>query len=290
MLEKKIDRKYSDIMERAFYNTVLAGMQLDGKKFFYVNPLEVIPNISGVIPTHKHVLPERPSWYACACCPPNVARLVSSFGKFSYGENDSTCYCHLFAEGEVNFKNGVKLICETGYPYDFKVKYSIKEGEGILGIRIPGWSGKNYKIDAEITKEENGYVYINVKKDQIINLELDSQPRFVYASTKVHRLTGCVAIERGPLVYCFEGVDNGGDVLCLRMPDDAKMEVKDFEENVLGGITKIKVSLVKEKINENDDLYSYKKPETEKFEAIAIPYYTWGNRGKNQMRVWINRI
>ena len=88
MLEMYPDREYSDVMERAFYNTVLAGMQEDGKRFFYVNPLEVIPGIAGVAKTHKHDLPERPTWYACACCPPNVSRLISSFGKYAYGEND----------------------------------------------------------------------------------------------------------------------------------------------------------------------------------------------------------
>ena len=95
MLEMEINRKYSDIMEKAFYNTVLAGMQDDGKRFFYVNPLEVIPGIAGVAKTHTHDLPQRPTWYACACCPPNVSRLITSFGKYAYGENKNTVFCHL---------------------------------------------------------------------------------------------------------------------------------------------------------------------------------------------------
>ena len=91
--------KFSDVMEKAFYNTVLAGMQEDGKRFFYVNPLEVIPGIAGVAKTHTHDLPQRPTWYACACCPPNVSRLITSFGKYAYGENKNTVFCHLFAAG-----------------------------------------------------------------------------------------------------------------------------------------------------------------------------------------------
>lgn len=128
MLENGVKGEYGDVMERAFYNTVLAGMQLDGKRFFYVNPLEVTPGISGISPVCRHDLPERPKWYACACCPPNVARLIASLGKYSYGESDDTAYCHLFAAGEVCFRNGIRFRCETEYPYDFTVTYHIQRG------------------------------------------------------------------------------------------------------------------------------------------------------------------
>ncbi|MDE5597965.1 MAG: glycoside hydrolase family 127 protein, partial [Lachnospiraceae bacterium] len=109
MLESEVKGEYGDVCERAFYNTVLAGMQLDGRRFFYVNPLEVVPGISGIAVTHKHDLPVRPKWYACACCPPNVARLISSFGKYAYGENADTAFCHMFADGEVCLENGMKF-------------------------------------------------------------------------------------------------------------------------------------------------------------------------------------
>lgn len=290
MLESNIDNEYTDTMERAFYNTVLAGMQLDGKKFFYVNPLEIVPGISGVVPTQKHDLPERPKWYACACCPPNVARLITSFGKYAYGESENIAYCHLYAEGNVNFKNGIKLICETEYPYELNVKYTIKEGKGLLAIRIPKWSENKYKINGvKIEKVEKGYAYINVNKDDVINLELCDEVRIVYPSSKIPSLSSSVAFERGPLVYCFEGVDNGGDVLSLRYVDNCKIEVLKFDKNLLNGIIRLKINLKKE-INDGDSLYSYNKPKIEEFDAIAVPYYTWGNRGINQMRVWINKI
>ena len=131
-------------MEKAFYNTVLGGMQLDGKRFYYVNPLECIPGISGVAVTHRHDLTTRPGWYACACCPPNVARLISAYGQFAYGESDTTAYCHLIAAGEASFRNGLKLRCETGYPYEFTVTYRIEKG-GSLAVRLPGWS-KSYVL------------------------------------------------------------------------------------------------------------------------------------------------
>ena len=118
MLENEINGEYGDIMETAFYNTVLAGIQLDGKRFFYVNPLEALPGISGVSPTHRHALTTRPGWYACACCPPNAARLISSIGQYAYGEKGDTVFCHLYAAGDAEFSNGIKLRCETEYPYD----------------------------------------------------------------------------------------------------------------------------------------------------------------------------
>ena len=111
MIKSDIDGKYADVMERAFYNTVLAGMQLDGKRFFYVNPLEIVPGISGKASTLWHTLTTRPGWYACACCPPNAARLIASLGRFAYGENEDTAFCHMFAAGNVSFENGMKLTC-----------------------------------------------------------------------------------------------------------------------------------------------------------------------------------
>jgi DUF1680 family protein len=170
MLEIEPNREYSDIMEKAFYNTVLAGMQEDGKRFFYVNPLEVIPGIAGVAKTHKHDLPERPTWYACACCPPNVSRLISSFGKYAYGENKNTIFCHLFADGTINFENGTKIKCKTDYPYGFTIEYDIELApeKMTLAVRLPSWS-KTFKIikngteiGSQDLKLQNGYAYIDI--------------------------------------------------------------------------------------------------------------------------------
>ena len=286
MLENEVNGEYADVMEQAFYNTVLAGMQLDGKRFFYVNPLEVIPGISGVSPTHKHDLPQRPGWYACACCPPNVARLISSFGKYAYGESGDTAYCHLYAAGKVEFENGLSLVCETEYPYGFTVKYKIS-GSGRLAIRIPRWSESfSLKLNGEIKGRilENGYVYLPVFDGDEIILSLDGSPKVVYPSAKIPRLTGCAAVCRGPLVYCFEGVDNDGDVLSLRL--DLSWEITSHNRpDLLGGTVTLTADAVK--ISQTDSLYTFQKPEATPCKAVAVPYYTWGNRGENQMRVWL---
>ena len=290
MLENEVDGEYGDVMERAFYNTVLAGMQLDGKRFFYVNPLEVVPGISGISPTQRHDLPGRPKWYACACCPPNVARLITSFGKYAYGENKDTAFCHLFAAGEVSFDNGMKLSCKTDYPYDFKVVYEIGKG-GRLAVRIPSYSRETViaingkKVAFTVQK---GYAYLEVKDGDRVEVNLDGRPEYIYASSKVPRLTGCVALLRGPLVYCFEGKDNEEDVLSLSLKRDGKIRISGYDEKLLSGTVTLTVEAVRRERTEN--LYTSVRPEEKSCSAVAVPYYTWGNRGENQMRVWMNEV
>ncbi len=290
MLETDVDGEYADVMERAFYNTVLAGVQLDGKRFFYTNPLEIIPGISHIASTHWHALTQRPGWHTCACCPPNAARLISSIGKYAYGENEDTCYCHLYADGEVSFKNGVKLSCGTEYPYGFTVNYRVEQGNGRLAVRIPAWS-RDYSLAkngaAVDTAPVKGYVYVDIAVGDELVLTLDDTPRYVYASAKVPELTGCTAITRGPLVYCFEGKDNG-DILTLSIKRGGKLTVSAECSEELDGAFAITVEAYRSE--ENGSLYSFAPPAETPCEAIAIPYYTWGNRGENQMRVWMTEI
>ncbi|MCM1525205.1 MAG: glycoside hydrolase family 127 protein [Ruminococcus sp.] len=287
MLENEIDGKYADVMEQAFYNTVLAGMQLDGKRFFYVNPLEIIPGISGVSPTHRHDLPERPKWYACACCPPNAARLISSIGMYAYGENENTAFCNMFASGKVSCKNGMKFTCETRYPYGFEINYGIEAG-GRLALRIPSWSGDySLYVNGENISEapEKGYIYISVNSGDRVKLVLDGKARPVYASSKIPALSGKAAVCRGPLVYCFESTDNGGDVLSLLLKKGGELTVSDYDRSLLGGTVTISAEAYR-----RDDcrtLYTDTAPKETPFAAKAVPYYTWGNRGLGQMRVWL---
>ena len=293
MLEMEINRKYSDIMEKAFYNTVLAGMQDDGKRFFYVNPLEVIPGIAGVAKTHTHDLPQRPTWYACACCPPNVSRLITSFGKYAYGENKNTVFCHLFAAGTVTFENGVKIKCDTNYPYEFTIDYTIENTPDniYLAVRIPSWS-KDYKIiknnnevSAHKLKIEWGYIYIPISKDDKITFELDSNPYFVYPSPKIPDLSGQIAVCRGPLVYCAEGIDNKEEITGLFIKKNpGNIKTKELENGI---VTLIVPGARQEK---TDDLYLESEPNLINENIIMRPYYSWGNRGLTQMKIWFPYI
>lgn len=299
MLDMEKNNVYGDTMERALYNCVLAGMQLDGKRFFYVNPLEVIPGISGEVVNEKHVLPERPQWFACACCPPNVARLISSIGKYAWSVEDKIVYSHLYIGGSLDLSENIKgkIEVETGYPYDNVVNYKMKPEDSAmdmtLAIRIPSWS-KGTKIlyngtEIEYT-DKDGYAYISehFAEEDEISLILDMKAEFNFANPKVSSDDGKVAISYGPLVYCAEGVDNGGSVLDLSILMDSDLHVSEFKKDKLGGIKEITVEGYKAKFT--DELYSKKRPEYEKCTITLVPYYTWGNRGLNEMRLWIPEI
>ncbi len=288
MLELDPDRRYADVMERAFYNTVLAGIQLDGRHFFYVNPLEAVPGVSGKAQTHLHSLIVRPSWYACACCPPNAARLIESIGMYAYGENETTGFCHLVTEGKVTMENGLSFLCETEYPYGFQVTYRIEKGGKTLALRIPGWS-RSWKAEkngqALPQNLVKGYLYVETADGDEITLYLDDSIRRLYASSKVAADTGSACIQRGPLVYCLEGVDNGGDVLSLRLKENGAAKALPYDASLLSGI--IPLELEGYVSAPQEELYSDRKPEQIPCLLHAIPYYAWSNRGENQMRVWI---
>lgn len=278
MLENEVRGEYADVMERALYNTVLAGMQLDGKRFFYVNPLESLPGISGKAPTHRHALTQRPGWYTCACCPPNVVRLLNSIGQYAYGENQDTVFCHLYAAGDVSFANGMKLHCQTEYPYDFTIRYTIS-GSGKFAVRIPAWSQhftllqNDHDACCDIV---DGYAYLTVHDGDTVVLTLDAAPRYIYPSARIPALSGYVAVQRGPLVYCFEGVDNQQDVISLRVKTSAPMRVEGD-----------RIIVQAQRQNQQETLYSDVPPSFHECDAVAVPYYTWGNRGENQMRVFM---
>lgn len=283
MLQNECDSRYADVMEQAFYNTVLSGMALDGKSFFYVNPLETVLGISGIAPTHKHTLPTRPGWYACACCPPNVARTVMSIGKYAYGESTDIAFCHLYAAGEVSFRNGISFICETDYPYGLTVIYRIRKG-GRLAVRLPQWSRKTRislnGVSAEY-ETDRGYAYLYVRDGDELILSLDGEPRYVYASRRIAGLTGKMCVCRGPLVYCMEGADNGGTVLGLRLTGG---KITETSVEGLPGVIALKADACR--IGDLETLYSQDKPAEQAATATLVPYYCRANRGETDMKVW----
>lgn len=292
MLEIDVDSQYGDMMEKALYNAVLPGMELDGTKFFYVNPLEVVPGVSGVAKTHKHALPQRPNWFACACCPPNVARLLTSLGRYAAGCIDGVVYSHLFIGGEHTVEGQGKVVVQSTFPYGSKVSYRfvpLKESMTFtLAVRLPIWSSSTIlKINGEVVKFEQrkGYAYIKdtfTEKDEI-QVEFDISVKMVFANTKLYTDNGKVAIQRGPIIYCAEGIDNSGTILNLSIdPHSGFDEVKSDE---LGGIVRISANAKKQEWE--DSLYSFKKPYYETAKIHMIPYYTWGNRGLTTMRIWI---
>ena len=292
MLQLKRDGKYADVMERAFYNTVLAGIQLDGKKFFYVNPLEVIPGVSGVIPTHRHTLPQRPGWFGCACCPPNTARLLTSAAKYIWDTMDGVLYCNLFAAGELKLPE-VCIDVATAYPFGDTVTFTVRDGSARLGIRIPAFSAKNYTLSVP-AEYRDGYCYLDVKAGDTITLTLDMTPRLNRANPKVARASGMAAVTVGPVVYCAEGADNDDDVLSFTLHGSlqrqnmtpAHKESFGPEATQLGNVYTVLAAGCSLHPADPEALYFTDEYTKEPRTLRLIPYFMWGNRGLNQMRIW----
>lgn len=298
MLQIRPDRKYADVMEREFYNGVLSGMQHDGKRFFYVNPLEVDPAVSGKLYDYKHVVPTRPEWYACACCPPNVARLLTALSKYAWGENDTTIYSHLYLGGTFTSQtvSGVTLDVTSDYPQTGHIVYKVAanpEGKAFtLAIRIPAWAD-----DIRITRDGKaqdtgallsyGYVYLTgmCAEGETVELTFHMPIRRIYANTRVRLDAGLVAIERGPIVYALEQVDNGSQLYDLAIRD-VPMHTLVVDDPVIGHYTQIRAEGVRY-TSPSEDLYSTIRPERMNQGLVFIPYYLWGNRGAGEMRVWI---
>ncbi len=289
MLEIQPSGIYADTIERSLYNTVLSGMQQDGTRFFYVNPLEVVPGVSGTLQDYRHVLPVRPEWYACACCPPNVTRLLTSLGQYAWGEGLDTVYSHLYLGGEVSLSiaGGVDIRCASNYPWQGKVSYTItriadQAADGVeftLAVHVPGWckdisfTVNNERVAPEI---KDGYAYIKRywKTGDTLLLDMDIPVRRIYSNTAVRENAGCVALMRGPIVYCAEECDNGNQLSALRIPTDAE-------------ITGDRILMISGKrVSTGTDLYTETRPRAEDVEITAVPFYSWGNRGEGEMRVW----
>lgn len=291
MLSIEKNSEYADVMEKALYNCVLAGMELDGTKFFYVNPLEVIPGISACSPSHPHTLPQRPKWFTCACCPPNVARLIASIGDYAYITEDDNVYCNLYIGGEITLNSG-KITVQTDFPNGEAVKYRFTPNDdkmkATLAIRIADWS-RNTRITLNgkeaIHDVQNGYCYISneFKAGDIIELSLDMSVRKIYANPNVSHDIGKVAFTRGALVYCAEGVDNDGEVLPLVVKANGK--IKTSYESILGEI--VQITAQGYRLVASNSLYSFEKPQRQECEIKLIPYYAWANRGLTQMRIWL---
>lgn len=292
MLDLEKNSQYADTMERALYNCVLAGMEHDGTKFFYVNPLEVIPGISGKAVTHRHTLPQRPKWFTCACCPPNVARLISSLAQYAWSIEDNTVYSHLFIGGTLKLPQG-KLNVTTAYPYDDTVSYTFEPTHDTmpltLAIRLPFWSAhttillNDQKTDYII---KDGYAYItkNFAPTDDLTVTFDMCTKRIFANSKVSSDYGKVAFSRGPLIYCLEGIDNNENILSLYIKKDATPVPQAYDPVKLNGITEIKIEGYR--LQDTQTLYAFNRPHLTPCQLTLIPYYAWGNRGLTQMRVW----
>jgi hypothetical protein len=287
------DSKYIDVLERTLYNGLLAGISQSGDLFFYPNPLE-----SDGKYTFNQGEATRKSWFDCACCPVNFSRFMPSFPGYVYAHTDDILYVNLFVEsmGKANIgKNSVTVTQKTSYPWDGKVKITIEPEKAVefaLYIRIPGWA-RNEPLASDLysfLKQSDEQVSLTVNSE-ILSLDLDKgfvrirrrwergdtielilpmPVRRIVAHKKVEEDFGKAALQRGPLVYCFEGVDNGGKILNRSLPDNVRFEVK-FHPELLEGINILESSA------------------TGSARLMAVPYYSWSHRGIGEMAVWLPR-
>jgi DUF1680 family protein len=290
------DAEYIDVLERPLYNSVISGVSLGGKEFFYPNRLS-----SGGDEA-------RSTWFDCSCCPTNLCRFIPSVPGYAYAVGDDGPYVNLFVEGDAKLEvdgKQVRIEQKTRYPWDGTVEIEITpEAAGqefALHLRIPGWSrGEAWPSDlysylGESTEKPklavNGKAmaiepvkgYAVVKREwqagDKVTLTLPMPVRRVIANEKVVADRGRVALMRGPMVFCVEGVDvAGGKVSDLVLPDDAPLS-SGFRKDLLGGV---------EVITGEAKIAVADKAETT-VPLTAVPYYSWANRGKSEMAVWLAR-
>lgn len=259
------DSKYIDILERSLYNGALAGISLGGDRFFYVNPLES---------KGDH---HRQEWYGCACCPSQLSRFLPSIGNYIYASSDDALWVNLYIGNTGQIRIGetdILLTQETDYPWDGSVKLTISTSQPLekeIRLRIPNWC-KTYDLSINGKRinvsEEKGYAVIKDWKSQdVIALDMDMPVEIVAADPHVKENFGKRAIQRGPLVYCMEEIDNPVYFNQIQLSPSTTFQTA-FVSDILNGIKTIKT---------NGRAQS----------ATFIPYYAWDNRKAGKMRVWI---
>ncbi|MCQ2479566.1 MAG: glycoside hydrolase family 127 protein [Clostridia bacterium] len=290
MQQLELNSKYGDVIERAIYNGILSGVSLDGKSFFYENPLEIMlsehnRNIFLKNDKERRPITQRLEVFGCSCCPPNITRFIPSIGDYIYGADDETVYVHQFISSDAKI-NGIDISMKSGYPYDGKISIKIQGGNGkMLAFRIPSYSKDSFTAlvngkNAELTIK-NGYAFVKLNSETEISITFDISPKKVFANPLVDRDAGKCAILAGPLVYCAEGKDNGSHLRMFRVPETLDYKFSDNAE------TGTKTLIIKaEKMTASDDLYSFNRT-YEETELKLIPYFAFANRGETDMAVWL---
>jgi DUF1680 family protein len=302
MLQIRPDSRYSDVMERALYNGVISGMSLDGKSFFYVNPLEVVPEASEKDFYKTHIKPERQKWFGCACCPPNLARLLASLGSYAYtlGE-DGALFMHLYLGGRFSHtvdKRRVDIQVSTHYPWEGDVSITITPETPLsftYALRIPGWCSQyTLGINGKAVNKTPDHGYIRLsrkwKAGDTVSLHLDMPVTVNTAHPLIRNNIGQVSLSRGPLVYCLEEADNGPNLHLYSLGEYPDFKVWP-QQDLLGGVRIISSrSLLLDLRGQEKGLYRKARAELyKKQDLIWIPYYAWANRGRGEMRVWIHK-
>ncbi|MCC5895735.1 MAG: glycoside hydrolase family 127 protein [Alkalibacterium sp.] len=296
MMKNHVDVDYAEIMEKTLYNTIISGMALDGKHFFYVNPLEVDPESSRKNPGKSHVKATRPSWFGCACCPPNVARTLTSLNQYITDVVDNNLYIHLYQNFEGSFeleRQSVSINMTTDLPYDGKTKltvYGVQKPFN-LRLRMPSWSSNIECKTKDLNFEEiNGYLSVTIDSDKTIEIDFKLPVIEWISNPLVKNNLNKVAVQRGPFVYCLEEADNGAHLHLLSVTQKGVPENK--SDSTLGKFIALKAKAERKIIDKSwqNNLYqSDAVDKIEETEVTFIPYHLWANRSLGEMRVWVNK-
>ena len=291
LLQLTGDGQYADVMERALYNGALAGVALDGERFFYVNPLAS---------RGDH---HRQAWYDCACCPPNIARLLASVGQYVYSASAEAVAVHLYVQGQARLEvagQSLTLKQTTRYPWDGQIEITLEPqapAAFALKLRLPGWcraarlsvNGTGVQLNAPT---DHGYITVERvwQAGDRVTLALEMPVERVYAHPQVGQDVGAVALQRGPLVYCVEQADQRDPVPQLRLPAGAAL-ASHFEPDLLGGVVVVTgEALAVDDADWDGQLYRAQAPRLRPTTLKAIPYYAWDNRAPGAMQVWLPEL
>lgn len=294
------DARFADAIERILYNGFLAGVSLAGTEFFYVNPLQLRSDAhpdGNRSPAHG-----RRGWFDCACCPPNVMRTLAQLAGYLATADDSGLQIHQYAPAHLT-SAGFAVEVETDYPWDGRIRIVVQSAPSdptTLSLRIPGWAtGASVTVEGESQQATPGYWDLTKPwaAGEEILLELPFEPRTTSADPRIDAARGCVALERGPLVYAFEQVDQPADANLdlVELVSGPRTEVE-RRPDLLGGVSVVKT--VGRRVDSElwhpawpfpSSALDGDRPEllAEDFSLVAVPYYAWANREIGAMRVWV---
>ncbi len=290
--------EYGDIMDTMLYNGTISGMNFEGNRFFYVNPLEVWPERSAKSQIIRHIRPTRQKWFGCACCPPNLARMLSALPGSVCTKQVNTLYMNLFTgdEIETGLEGGsVRLSVSTKYPYDGKIEIEVIEAfDGFrLALRLPGWvHAYELTVNGKAVETTMDYGFITIdglKAGDKIVYNLYMPVSVVRAHPKARACAGKVALRRGPVVYCLEEKDNGENLALIKLVANGEFTLE-TDNGLPEGILSIRADAVRENEDSWDEYELYRDGSANRetpMKALFVPYYAWNNRGDGEMLVWV---
>lgn len=301
------DSKYIDVLEKTLYNGLISGIGLDGKSFFYTNAMQIVKATDKQTKngfTEEHAEVSRSGWFDCSCCPTNLARLLPAVPGYMYAQKENNIYINLFIKSTatmMNGKNKIMISQENSYPWKGNLHFNIDPSTSekfSIHLRIPGWARNEaipsslyayadlmkgnvlIKINGQAVKYSTlkGFAVLNRtwKKGDQVDMILPMETRKVKTENTVASNEGLIAIQQGPIMYCAEWPDNNNSTADIVIPSNAQFSTT-FKPELLHGINVIQTNVWKNTSTGEKTLQPF----------TGIPYYSWANRGKGEMSVWL---